>query len=371
MNKIFDSTGPCCEQNQSPGGCHSEKKILNAVPSGQKPDISCCGEKPASKASSNEMPGYTIHPFVKTFQQTAAGRIPVVETFLSARDFWQTALVRAGFGRDSYRIAPGIYAVGEPGADSPVLVTANYKLTFDHLRKELVGLNTWILVLDTRGINVWCAAGKGTFSTEEIIRRVKLTGIAKLINHRNLILPQLAATGVSGHKAKKGCGFKVIWGPVKSKDIAAFLKSMKAGESMRRITFSFPERLVLVPVELSLLKKLTLYLIISVFLLSGISSNIFSWQNAWHRGLMALWAYLAGVFSGAVAVPALLPWLPGRAFSVKGAVVGFFAAVWVIIAFHGNAGDWELVALFLFTISISSFLEIGRASCRERVCHRV
>ena len=61
--------------------------------------------------------------------------------------------------------------VGAPDADSPVLVTANYKMTVDLLRRELAGLNAWLLVLDTRGINVWCAAGKGTFGTGEVIRR--------------------------------------------------------------------------------------------------------------------------------------------------------------------------------------------------------
>src|SRR3972149_4169926 len=74
-----------------------------------------------------------------------------------------------GIGRDRCRVAPGLYALGAPGGDSPVLVTANYKLTFDVLRRDAAGLDAWILVLDTRGINVWCAAGEGTFGTEEAI----------------------------------------------------------------------------------------------------------------------------------------------------------------------------------------------------------
>jgi CO dehydrogenase/acetyl-CoA synthase gamma subunit (corrinoid Fe-S protein) len=76
--------------------------------------------------------------------------------------------MRWGIGRHRYRIEPGLYAVGTPGSDSPVLVTANYKMSFDALRRELGGLDAWILVLETDGINVWCAAGKGTFGTEEV-----------------------------------------------------------------------------------------------------------------------------------------------------------------------------------------------------------
>lgn len=67
-----------------------------------------------------------------------------------------------------YTIDPGLYALGNPDESSPVLVTANYKLTFDRLRQSLPKLDAWVLVLDTKGINVWCAAGKGTFGTGEV-----------------------------------------------------------------------------------------------------------------------------------------------------------------------------------------------------------
>ena len=149
---------------------------------------------------------------------------------------------------------PGLYAVGAASADSPVLVTANYKLTFDTLRRELAGVDAWVLVLDTRGVNVWCAAGKNLFSHDELALRVQRTGLERVVRHRRLILPQLAATGVSARQVKKKCGFEVVWGPVRARDIHDFLRNgMKAEQAMRRVTFTFGERLVLVPVELSFL----------------------------------------------------------------------------------------------------------------------
>ncbi|MBT8342479.1 MAG: hypothetical protein KJP07_20945, partial [Desulfatitalea sp.] len=105
--------------------------------------------------------------------ETAAGPIPQIQTQPDAYDRVGTVMVRLGFSRNRYQVAPGIYAVGSPGADAPVLVTANYKLTFDHVRQQLAGLDGWLLVLDTRGINVWCAAGKGTFGTAELVRRIR------------------------------------------------------------------------------------------------------------------------------------------------------------------------------------------------------
>ncbi|RXM21708.1 acetyl-CoA synthase subunit gamma, partial [Citrobacter sp. AAK_AS5] len=84
-----------------------------------------------------------------------------------------------------------------PDKNSPVIVTANYKLTFDVVRNAISGMNLWMLVLNTHGVNVWCAAGKGTFGTGEIARMVKMTKLATIVSHRNLIVPQLGAPGVS------------------------------------------------------------------------------------------------------------------------------------------------------------------------------
>ena len=50
-----------------------------------------------------------------------------------------------------YTVDPGLYALGSPAADAPVCVTANYKMSFDHLRRALAGRDAWILVLDTKG----------------------------------------------------------------------------------------------------------------------------------------------------------------------------------------------------------------------------
>jgi CO dehydrogenase/acetyl-CoA synthase gamma subunit (corrinoid Fe-S protein) len=119
-----------------------------------------------------------------------------------------------------YKVEPGLYAVGTPDDKAPVLVTANYKMTFDRLREQLGGVSLWIVVLDTDGVNVWCAAGKGTFGTDEVVHRVKEVGLDRLVSHRTLLLPQLSATGVAAHEVKKQTGFRVVYGPIKAKDIS-------------------------------------------------------------------------------------------------------------------------------------------------------
>jgi hypothetical protein len=156
-----------------------------------------------------------------------------------------------GYRQDELQDQSGLYAVGKPDHTSPVLVSANYKLTFDALRKELSGLDCWILILDTKGINVWCAAGKGTFGTDELVGRISKTGLSEIVSHRKLVLPQLGAPGVSAYEVTKQTGFSVVYGPVRAKDIKAFLDSgFKATEEMRTVKFTMWDRLVLTPVEL-------------------------------------------------------------------------------------------------------------------------
>jgi len=112
-----------------------------------------------------------------------------------------------------------------------VLVTANYKLTFDRLRSSLDTLDAWLLVADTLGINVWCAAGKGTFCADEIARVVLQTRLAEIVDHRRLVLPQLSAPGVAAHKVKEACGFRAIFGPVCATDLPGFLAADMRGRS--------------------------------------------------------------------------------------------------------------------------------------------
>lgn len=266
------------------------------------------------------------------FLETPAGPVPRVKTALDRQDVLGAALVRFGIGRGSYRVAPGLYAAGAPTRQSPVLVTANYKLTFDALRKELSGLDAWILVLDTLGVNVWCAAGKRTFGTAELASRILSTRLGEAVAHRKVILPQLGAPGVAAHELKKLCGFRAVYGPVRASDIKPFLASgMRATPEMRRVSFDAIERVTVGLVEFSNARKDMAVIAASLFLLAGLGSGYFSLPRAW----LGLWTgflgYFLGFLSGCILTPLLLPWLPGRAFSAKGAATGLFAglAAWL------------------------------------------
>jgi hypothetical protein len=169
---------------------------------------------------------------------------------LTFADYWDHILARWRVNRTRHRVEPGLYSLGNPTPESPVFVTANYTLSFDALRSALKGIDGYILVLDTKGINVWCAAGKGTFGTDELVFRIAATRLHEVVKHRVVILPQLGAPGVAAHEVKKRAHFKVEYGPVRAEDLPEYLKTHAAAPEMRRVHFTLKDRITLIPVEL-------------------------------------------------------------------------------------------------------------------------
>lgn len=277
-------------------------------------------------------------PFLTGFVPTAVGKVPRVLSHLSWADRVGGYKARWGVGRMKYTIEPGLYALGNPGRESPVLVTANYKMSFDRLRQSLPGRSLWILVLDTEGINVWCAAGKGTFGTQGLVRRIAGSRLTEVVSHRELVLPQLAGPGVAAHLVKRFSGFKVVYGPIRAEDLSLFLDAgMKATPEMRIKTFSLMERAVLIPIELVHVLKALVILFPVLFIMSGLLGRGEFLATAMAH-LIFVPALLAAVLAGAVLTPLLLPWLPGRAFSMKGLPLGLACAAFLILLQAGHMG---------------------------------
>jgi hypothetical protein len=240
--------------------------------------------------------------------------------------------------RYKHLVEPGLYALGTPTEDSPVFVTANYTLSFDALRSALAGFDGYIMVLDTKGINVWCAAGKGTFGTAELLHRIEATGLHAVVKHRILILPQLGATGVAAHEVLKGAGFTVEYGPVRASDLPEYLKSHRETPEMRRVTFNLLDRMVLIPVELVHVLLPMVIAAVMLYFLGGYLPSVGS---------------VAAILAGVVLFPILLPWLPTPDFSIKGLALGGLTAVpFVLVVLLGRPTEawlsrtlWALIFL--------------------------
>ena len=260
--------------------------------------------------------------------------------------------MRLGINRSDYTVKPGLYALNSPDKASPVLVSANYKYSFDVLRAAAGELNAWILVLDTKGINVWCAAGKGTFGTEELIKRVKKSGLSKYLSHNTLILPQLGASGVAAHKVKAKTGFTVKFGPVEAYDLKKYLENgQRCDEAMRTIKFPLADRLVLAPIEVVLAWPLLLGSVVLAVLCAFISGGLSVFLTLSSLSVLS-------VLTGTLLVPALLPYIPGSSFAWKGWITGFIsAAIYLLLA--GVPSALFVAGVFLLFPAISAFLALN------------
>ena len=286
--------------------------------------------------------------------------IPEVTQQWKSADYLGTLRVRFSIFRSNYKISPGLYRLGDPDSKSDVFVTANYKLSFDILRKNLETLSAWILVLDTKGINVWCAAGKGTFGTGELIRQIRRSNLHEIVSHRRLILPQLGAPGVSGHIVAEATGFNIKYGPVRASDIEKYIESgYKTTGEMRNVRFSLKDRIILTPAEIMNSLWQVLLAIAIFFGISGIVSAGYSFQAALSQGLKSALFISAAYLSGAFLTPVLLPWLPGRYFAGKG--IAAATAVFAVMVAAGAAGIRIIYisGWFLMSVAISSFLAMN------------
>jgi demethylmenaquinone methyltransferase/2-methoxy-6-polyprenyl-1,4-benzoquinol methylase len=193
------------------------------------------------------------------------------------------------------KVRPGLYAVGSPDQDSPVLVTGNFDLTVRRLVRAIDGeLDAWVLVADSAGINVWCAAGGGYFTAEKVIAALKSSHLEEVVRHRALILPQLCANGVDGWRVRQETGWGVHWGPVRAEQIPAYLSAKRQKNTdMRWVKFPLKDRLEMVTVTLGFYGLLIL-LPVALF-----------WRALF-------WPVAASLVGLSYFYAVVHPWLPGR-----------------------------------------------------------
>lgn len=138
----------------------------------------------------------------------------------------------------------GLIKIGNPGRNSPVLLTCNFHLTVERVKRALDGIDAYLLVANSRGVNVWCAATGGLLTNHDAVSVLKTSGIEDLVDHRQVILPQLAATGIEGQIVHKKAGWRVVLGPVYATSVPAFLSSgLEKTEAMRKVSFPWSQRL--------------------------------------------------------------------------------------------------------------------------------
>ncbi len=226
---------------------------------------------------------------------------------------------------------PGLYPIGKPGSDAPVLCTGNFTLTVRRMKDVLAGHDAWLLVANSHGINVWCAASGGHLTHHSVIAALRSSRVADRVAHRTIVLPQLAATGIERARIADATGWKAVWGPARLEDLPGFLERGKVRKRERTIRFPAWERLEM---AVSWAAPMTLIAALALWPLAGAPV-----------AAAAAVAIATTVTTGFAALPWLritgaLAWLTNTALALVGFAVGAG-----LLAASGHAGAGPLLDL--------------------------
>jgi ubiquinone/menaquinone biosynthesis C-methylase UbiE len=233
------------------------------------------------------------------------------------------------------KVEPGLYSVGDPNPDSPVLVTGNFDLTVRRLVKAIdTRLDVWLLVVDTSGINIWCAAGGGFLTAERIIGALRTSRLDEVVKHHALILPQLCANGVDGWAIREQTKWGVHWGPVRAVDLPAYIRAgRKKTDDMRHVRFPLRDRLEMLAATLGFYG---LMILIPVALI-------------WPSSFLPL---LAAMFGLSLFYAIVLPWLPGHDGLAKSLPLTLIALVGMLF-YSWRVDSTALLDIFNRVVSLT------------------
>ncbi len=224
---------------------------------------------------------------------------------------------------------PECIKIGNPDENSPVFLTCNFRLTVRRVKRALKGMGCYLLIANSRGVNVWCAATGGLFTNHDIISILKTSGVEQEVHHRRVILPQLAATGIETQVVQKKTGWKVLWGPVCAKDIPEFVqKNFTKTAQMRQVSFPFLQRM-----EMALAWAFPMSVAAAVL-------AFFVWENAILPLVLLIWGTAFLIFG-------TFP-LYSHFLRPKAKRIGF-------IIFDFGRGGFQLILLALFLLGLSAY----------------
>ncbi len=256
--------------------------------------------------------------------------------------------------RRNYAVAPGLYYTGESyDRDAPLLVTSNYLMTVLLVARHARAFNARLLVIDTDGINVWCAAGKGRFANAEILRQLRRYDRELLAAPDSkwlpLVLPKLGLSGVD-LRALQREKIRAVIGPVYARELPTFLSRAPLKDRVDdRVRYGLWSRLFsMLPGMLQHLRFSFLALAVLLAASVLVGSSVPFW------GMVGLTAALAAAY------PILYPWLPGRRFGVKGLWLGALAAATLgVLAQAAQLDTAQLVMGGLFAMATALFVGLA------------
>jgi acetyl-CoA decarbonylase/synthase complex subunit gamma len=124
------------------------------------------------------------------------------------------------------QVEPKLYTIGEATADSPVIFTTNFSLTYYTVEADVEASRVpcYIIVVDTEGTSVLTAYSGDKLNEKAVADAIKKTGIEDIVTHRKLIIPGYVA--VMSGKVEEATGWDVLVGPRESTMLPKYLKEV-------------------------------------------------------------------------------------------------------------------------------------------------
>ena len=250
---------------------------------------------------------------------------------------WLMTVIQTVFRLFPFSTKTGLRTIGNPGRDAPVLVTCNFDLTVRRVIKALEGMDCYLLVAPSHGINVWCAAGGGMFSAHSVTSVVKTSRISEKVDHRTLILPQFSAPGIDIARVEQETGWRCKFGPAYATDIPAYIDAnLRKTDDMRRAKFPLGDRLEMAVMWAGLLS--------AIFI---VPVAIFDWRML--PGVLAMiWGFALFLFA---LFDQVSRFVPGPVGLVKTGFLGLVGAA-VVVAYGLTVGDWSTGSIVGWSLAI-------------------
>jgi demethylmenaquinone methyltransferase/2-methoxy-6-polyprenyl-1,4-benzoquinol methylase len=229
-------------------------------------------------------------------------------------------------------VEPGLRIIGTPDRTAPVIVTANFHLTVRRVEKALADQDCYLLVVPTKGINVWCASAGGEMNTHSILATLKTSGIGECVDHRVLVLPQFSAPGIDMKLLKKRTGWIGKWGPAYAYDLPSFLNN-GCTKTPQQCLAKFP---------LSFRMEMLLSMNVSVWLVLA----------AVALAIHPAWALITSAFfwGAGLILYAGYPYLPFESGWLKALMLTIMVvAVFIAVSVHVTGNPWQYAGWMVFT----------------------
>ena len=275
------------------------------------------------------------------------------------KEGFSIAIAGLAFPGLNLSVKPGLYPIGNPSPteESPVLVTSNYFVTYKRVVSSLEKQNitAWLLVVDTEGVNVWCSSAGGHFTAEKILAQIEDTDLPEVINHRQIILPQLSAAGVD-HLILKKAEWEAKFGPIYIEDLGEYLQSNQVKSvKLSHVQFNIRNRIEYSISHNVFISLILLPLVLGIAILAQpLGFLLQPWADWLQRYILFLLVYI-WIFGFLISI--LYPVVPFNSGFFKGSILSvLLVPLCTLLFFRGSTLDFVMGfgTLFLYGIIIST-----------------